>query len=204
MAKEKVGFIFECGRDGADYQVCKHLLGRLNPNIEMEASFLDNTERLLTECGDVAGLLLKTCTRVVVIWDLEPPWDRTRRPCRHDDRECVFHSLKSAGVPKSKVSLLCIECELESWLLADTRALTSVLAKLKHPHSVNRLPRHSNPDTVKRPKAFLISLFQQEAGCKYVDRYHALRIATAIQDWSRLKRSVSFRRFAERAARVSI
>ena len=37
VAKEVVGFIFECGRDGPDYKVCRHLLGKLNGNIEMVA-----------------------------------------------------------------------------------------------------------------------------------------------------------------------
>ena len=40
VAKERVGFIFECGRDGADYKVCRHLLGRLNPKIEVVPSVM--------------------------------------------------------------------------------------------------------------------------------------------------------------------
>ena len=50
-AKEVVGFIFECGRDGPDYKVCQYLLGKLNVNIEMVARFLDVKSRLLPECG---------------------------------------------------------------------------------------------------------------------------------------------------------
>ena len=55
-AKEVVGFIFECGRDGPDFKVCRHLLGKLNVNIEMVARFLDNKQRLLSECGTVAAV----------------------------------------------------------------------------------------------------------------------------------------------------
>lgn len=205
MAKERVGFIFECGRAGPDYHVCRHLLGRLNPGIEMQARFLDHTEQLLSGCGEVAALLLQTCTRVVIVWDLEPAWDRNRRCCRHNDKEKAFQSLKAAGVPKSKALLLCIERELESWLLADLRALKALLAILKHPHPVGRLPNRRRPDNVRRPKTVLISsLFQHETGRKYEDRAHALRIAENIVDWSRLKHSASFRRFAEHVARVSI
>ena len=93
--KEKVGFIFECGRDGPDYKVCQYLLGKLNGNIEMVARFLDNKQRLLSECGAVAAQLLTTCSRVVVVWDLVPPWG-TGKPCRHEDREQAFQSLKDA------------------------------------------------------------------------------------------------------------
>lgn len=206
--REKVGFIFECGRDGPDYQVCKHLLERLNPSVEMVPSFMDNAERLLTECGSVASSLLSGgCARVVVTWDLEPPWERSRKPCRHNDKEKVMKSLSDAKVSAKRVLLLCIERELECWLMADKRALEAVLARYKHPHPLGQLPDYKRPDTqIRRPKTELISLFQQELGKrrKYVDRNHALMIARSIPDWVRLRRSASFRRFAEQAARVSL
>lgn len=208
-AKEKVGFIFECGRDGADFKVCNHLLSRMNPHIIMVPRFLDNTERLLSECGPVAYALLQAenCARVIVSWDLEPPWERSRRPCRHDDKEKAFASLRSAKVPLGRVLLLCIERELECWLMADNRALEIFLGKLKHPHQVGNLHEYRRPDQqIRHPKASLIRLFQHELGKgrRYVDRDHALRIAQAIPDWSRLRRSDSFRRFAERVAYVNL
>lgn len=209
MSKERVGFIFECGRDGADYKVCEHLLGRLNPGIEMVPRFLDNAAQLLMECGPVATRLLtaERCARVVVIWDLEPPWARSRKPCRHEDKETAFESLRQAKVSLRRVLLLCIERELECWLIADRRALRSVLGGYKNPHPVGRLPEYKRPDIqIRRPKTALIRLFEHELGRgrKYVDRDHALLIARAIPDWSKLRRSNSFRRFAERAARVFV
>jgi hypothetical protein len=135
-AKEVVGFIFECGRDGPDFKVCRHLLGKLNVNIEMVARFLDNKQRLLSECGTVAAALLTTCSRVIVIWDLMPPWDMGK-PCRCEDRRKAFQSLKEAKVPAHKVILICIEQELECWLMADTRALSTVLTKLKRPRQLS-------------------------------------------------------------------
>lgn len=205
--KEKVGFIFECGRDGPDYKVCQHLLGKLNGDIEMIARFLDNKQRLLSECGAVAAQLLTTCSRVVVVWDLMPPWG-TGRPCRNEDREQAFQSLKDAKAPLQKVTLICIEQELECWLMADTRALRSVLLELKHPHELdNKLKDYKAPDrSIKHPKSELISLFQRELGKtrKYLDRNHALRLAQEITDWSKLRRSASFRRFADKAAKVKV
>jgi hypothetical protein len=131
--KEKVGFIFECGRDGPDFKVCSHFLEQLNPKIEMVPRFLDNKRRLVTECGDVAEALLRVerCSRIVVTWDLEPAWGGVA--CRHQDKEHASESLKTAKVPMRQVLLLCIERELECWLMADKRALKTVIGRYKTP-----------------------------------------------------------------------
>src|SRR5262245_28000055 len=205
--KEVVGFIFECGRDRPDYKVCRHLLAKLNGNIAMVARFLDHKQRLLSECGSVAAELLTTCSRVVVIWDLMPPWSMGK-PCRYEDKKKAFQSLKDANVPRQRVTLICIEQELECWLMADTRALGAVLLKLKYPHELdNELKDYRAPDRhIKHPKSELISLFQRELGRtrKYSDRNHALLLAQEIADWSKLRRSDSFRRFAEKVARIKV
>src|SRR6266496_5813725 len=157
--KEKVGFIFECGRDGPDFKVCDHFLARLNPRVQMIPRFLDHAERLLNECGDVAAALLRVerCTRVVVTWDLEPAWGGI--PCRHEDKDKALQSLRNANVPLQRVVLLCIERELECWLMADNRALQTVLGRYKHPHRVGQLPDFRQPDReIGRPKTELIHL----------------------------------------------
>jgi len=94
--RERVGFIFECGHDGPDYQVCRHFLERLNPELEMVPSFLDSKLRLREDCGPVAAALLAVdrCSRVVVAWDLEPAWGG--KACRHDDKELAWASLRQA------------------------------------------------------------------------------------------------------------
>jgi len=204
---QKVGFIFECGRDGPDYRVCEYFLERLNADITMVPRFLDNAERLLTECGEVAASLLtvEKCSRVVVTWDLEPVWGG--KACRHEDKECALTSLAAAKVNVNKILLLCVERELECWLMADRRALRTVLERYKHPHPVGAIPNYRRPDSqIRRPKTELISLFQRELGrCrKYVDRDHAMLLARSIPDWTKLRRSDSFQRFAQKAARVKI
>ena len=155
----------------------------------------------------VAAELLKTCSRAVVLWDLTSSWS-TVKSCRHEDKEQAFQSLKDAKVPLQKVTLICIEQELECWLMTDTRALDAVLSKLKHPPRLsNRLKDYSKPDRqIQRPKTELISLFQRELGNtrKYIDRNHALLLAKEIIDWTKLRRSASFCRFAEKAARVKL
>jgi hypothetical protein len=70
----------------------------------------------------------------------------------------------------NNVFLVCIQEELEAWLLADHRAVTAMLKPLKHPHPVSRISR--------------------------VDYRHALLIAREIADFTKLRRSLSFQRFA--------
>ncbi len=141
----------------------------------------------------------------MVAWDLEPAWGGVA--CRHDDKERAFESLKNADVPMRRVLLLCIERELECWLMADKRALKAVIGRYKRPHPVGRLPDFSRPDEeIGRPKTELIRLFQQELGHgrKYVDRDHAILLAQSVPDWSKLRRSNSFNRFATKAACVRL
>lgn len=92
--------------------------------------------------------------------------------------------------------------------MADTRALDAFLSRLRHPHRLgNKLKGYKAPDRqIKRPKSELIRLFQRELGKtrKYNDLNHALPLAQAIPDWSKLRRSDSFHRFAMKAARVKV
>lgn len=92
--------IFECGPDGADLQVCRHLARLLHPSLEIVHVTLDNKPKLATECGAAAAkLLTEGCERIVIIWDLHPPWRSSRqKPCRKEDRETIFSSLSRAGV----------------------------------------------------------------------------------------------------------
>jgi hypothetical protein len=192
----RIGFIYECGPRGADVDVCQNLAVRLKAGIECVARTLDNKQNLVRECGPVASLLLQECEHVLIIWDLFPPWRETA-PCLHQDRMDIFESLDNAGVDQAKVSLVCIREELEAWLLADKRALQTVLAGMKHPHPLGTIKNYRNPDTIQKPKTRLTQLFQRELGRrrKYVDSRDAKRIVEAIPDFQKIRRSVSFQRF---------
>lgn len=203
----RLGYIFECGRDGADYQVCKHFLGRLNPKVEMVPVFLDRKPTLIENCGPAAALLLKTCRHVVIQWDLFPFWSKLgTRPCRHDDCQAICSSLAANRVPLSRVSFLCVQEELEAWLLADRRAIAEVISRLKHPHPIGRIPEFGNSETVTKPKTCLTRIFNQELGQhkRYKDLIHAIQIAKAVPDFVKLRRVPSFKRFAVKAAGVSL
>ncbi len=197
----KIGFIFECGRGGADCQVCRHFLNKLEPGIEMVPRFMDDKKNLLENCGPVAAILVGSCERVVILWDLYPAWrERHIKPCRKEDRLKIFASLRSSRVPPGKVALVCIEEELEAWLLADIRALRHVLAAHKHPRPVGKLPQFKNPERIRNPKTRLTKLFNRELGAhrRYIDFQDAIRIAQAVPDFNRIRRSTTFSRFAEK------
>ena len=197
----KIGFIFECGPEGPDVQVCRHIVHRLDPKIEFVSATLDNKPNLVEQCGEVAKSLLAECEKVIVIWDLYPAWrEKGLKPCRFQDRRDIFASLRAQNINLNRVILICIREELEAWLMADKRAITAVITKLKHPHQVGKIPQPRKPDNIPKPKTKLIKIFSQELGYRYVDTRHALLIARAIPDCSKIKRSESFRRFVIKVA----
>ena len=63
----KIGFIFECGREGPDVKVCRHLVKQLDSNIEFVPLTLDNKPNLVEHCGVASMVLLKKCDRVVLV-----------------------------------------------------------------------------------------------------------------------------------------
>ena len=194
----KIGFIFECGPEGPDVQVCRHLVYKLDPTIEFVPSTLDDKKKLVEDCGAVAKILLNECEKVIIVWDLYPAWrPKGIKPCRYEDRQSIFQSLHAENVNLNKVFLVCIKEMLEAWLISDNRAIKAMLATIKHPHKVGRIPKISKPDNVINPKKRLTKIFTQELGPRrrYVDYRHALLIAREIADFTKIRRSDSFQRF---------
>lgn len=193
----KVGMIFECGPEGADRKVCEHLAKQIEPDIEIESVTLDNKKNLVSECGKAAAQLLGSgCDRVVIMWDLHPSWRETA-PCRKEDRDDIMRSLAASDVDATKVFLVCIEEELEAWLLADNRAIEIVLSK---PHRPVRINRERHPERVNNPKKRMMQIFRQEGRRPYNDLIDAEKIVKAMPDLDRLKRVETFIRFALKVA----
>lgn len=194
----KVGMIFECGPAGADKVVCELLAQRLNPEVQISSVTLDNKPKLLADCGQAAaGLFEDGCMRVIIVWDLYPPWREGKaKPCRKEDRQAIAESLKKAKVKSKHVYLVCIKEELEAWLIADGRALSEVLSRPAHPVQVKDV---KNAEIVKNSKARLNKLFQQHRGQPYTDRFHAKQLIEALPDLGKIRRCASFFRFAVKA-----
>lgn len=195
----RVGMIFECGPDGADVKVCKHLVRMLDPNIEVVPVTLTNKRQLVTGCSVAAAQLLKGgCDRVVIVWDLSPSWERDRTPCRKTDCESIKAALDTAGAAMDKVHLGCIEQELEAWLIADGRAVSAFLSR---PSRLVRVRDANNPEQIPNPKGWLDGKFRaagQRGG--YRDLQHAERLATQLPDLNRVRKCTTFVRFALKVA----
>jgi len=191
-----IGMVFECGPQGADKLVCEYLGKHIRPEVEIKSRTLDNKENLLRDAGKVAAQLLQDgCACVLIVWDLRPAWpDKKDKPCRHNERQAVLKRLTEAGVPPAApVYLICIEQELESWLLANERAISALLSTPAHAYSV---PKVKSPDAVMQPKAAMLGHFSKARGWRYDDKVDALRVLKAsVVDLPRLRRSPSFARF---------
>ena len=195
----KLGFVFECGPEGPDVKVCMHLMKMLDDKVETAFEALTNKAILKNDCGKAAKNLIniEKCDKVIVVWDLYPPW-RDTNPCRKEDREAIAEAMKNAGVKKRQYEMVCIEEELEAWLVSDERVLRKYIGRKKHPHPLGIIRRNKNPDGIGSPKVWLTKLFNRELGSrtKYIDYVDAERMVKEFEDLNRIKYSASFRRFA--------
>ena len=190
-----IGFIFECGPKGADKQVCEYLAGQLKPGRKIVSRTMDNKLKLLEGAASVAKKLLQEgCERVLIVWDLRPAWpDKKDKPCRAKERQILLDGLKKEGLQNAPVYLVCIEQELESWLLASDHSISAFLSTPAHPYQARRVKR---PDREANPKAAMNNHFMAARGTRYEDRVHAIKVLKAtVLDWKRLQQSASFARF---------
>lgn len=192
----KLGLIVESGPQGAEMQVLPYLAKQIIPDVEVSPVTFRNKPDLIAKCGAaVSSLLAEGCERVLIVWDLYPAWrDDGCRPDCVEDCQAIRQSLRTAGVADDgRFVLICIREELEAWLVADGRALSTVLSRTTHPVRARDTRR---PDTARNPKAKLRRLFRQHGHGDYSDRTHAIRIARAMPDHNKIRRSQSFQRFA--------
>ena len=190
-----IGFVFECGPQGADKQVCEYLTSELKLGTKIVSRTMDNKLKLLAGAAGVAKqLLAEGCERVLIVWDLRPAWpDKKDKPCRAKECQTLLDALQKEGLQNAPVFLVCIEQELESWLLASEHAISTFLSTPAHPYGAKRVRK---PDEVANPKAAMNNHFMAARGARYEDRVHAIKVLKAAEpDWKRLRRSVSFSRF---------
>lgn len=186
----KYGFVFECWIDGPDLKVLKHLVNWVKPDCQFVPVTLGDKGVLLEECADSVELLLKSCDKVFIVWDLVPKY--TDCNCIVEERNLIRQQLIDKNLPLDNVEFIGIVHELESWLIADVSAIEKVLSTPAHPVSIGKI-RH--PDREKNPKGKLRKFFNQHRGIDYNDLDSALRIIQQVQRPKDLKQSVSFRRF---------
>lgn len=191
----KIGFIFECGPQGADKQVCEYLAKKIRTDITPVSRTLGNKRSLLEQAGLVAATLLKEgCERVLIIWDLRPAWpDKKQPPCRKAEKDKLLERMHDADIAAAPVFLICIEQELESWLLADETKISAHLSTDAHSYNANRVRK---PDQVQNPKSVMMKHFKTARGWSYEDHIHAIKLMRLGEiNLKKLQRSTSFARF---------
>ena len=120
----KVGFIFECAIGGPDERVYSYLAKHFCSSITPMPLCKTNKKNLKDECANDVRILLKGgCKKVVIIWDKMPPWGGAA-DCKRDKAD-IKRKLKNEGMTNFKdIFLLCIDEELESWMISDGRAFS--------------------------------------------------------------------------------
>jgi len=140
-------------------------------------------------------------TQVIIVWDLYPGWGA--EICRKMDCDAIKHSLKAASVAPANVHLVCIEQELETWLIADGRAISSMLSSPNRP--LVRINGARNPQREYDPKGWLSRNFRENGrGVGYRAFQDAEKIAHALPDLNKIKKCDSFKRLAKKVADVNL
>ena len=199
-----VGLIVECGKDGPDEKVCRHFIRELNPAIRVVCTSMTNKRKLVEDCGGAAAALLESgCEYVVIVWDMNPPWDDTVGTCLKAERDAVFKSIDDAGVLRADVRLVAVHMMLEAWLLADERAIKALIERDSHPLKAKAV---KHPERNTDPKAALKGIFERYGGKRhtYSDMTHAIKLAQAMPDLARVRKCDSFKRFAQKAAGITL
>ena len=190
----KIGLILECPVKGTDHQVYEYLVNKICPEMHLEIVGNTNKKELINNCGIQAKLLLESanCEHVVIIWDAMPTWGGTA--CRRTDVDLIRSKLADEQVELEMVKLICMEPELEGWLLVDGRGVTSYKKEMCHPHPVKKYKGtklSANSDTAKK----IISRYLER---RYNDVSDAIRIVKLLPDYDRIARNhSSFNRLAK-------
>ncbi len=202
----KIGLILECTQDGPDVHVCTHLIKMINAqfNLNLELAVpatLTNKIGLITNCGTAAKNLIdiEHCDRVIIVWDLEGRQQHGRSNCLGQDRDDIFAALKAAEVDLEKIKLVGIRKELESWLIADGRALEGCLTQLTR-RPVGRIRAASRPEQEYDPKSWLSRVFRENGAREYKDFLHARKIVEQLPDFRDIKTCETFVRFVLKVA----
>lgn len=195
----RIGIVCEGHIGFEDEQVLTLLARRIVPDADIVCLPQGSKPDLFAACGKVTRRLLDTdgCSRVLIVWDLEPT--HTPDPaCRHNDSMKVLASLERSGLAGHRcVFLVCIEKELETWLLADGSALSKVLHR--PPHPAPRVSDTPNPGE-GNPKGRLKRIFKSHgAGRDFDPKTDGPAIARALpRNFGSLGKLASFKRFGKK------
>jgi hypothetical protein len=198
--RSRIGLI---GEGAPDLAVVADLISRLlRPDLRLlpeDCRRLAPKPELLRRAPEVAMALLEAgCVHVAVLWD-SAPFGRQRNTPEDDVKEfwreweAFDDDRRASGMPALDRSAICpvpVISELESWLLADERALSGYLSTRSHPVAIRRI---THPQRDPNPKKTLKRLFESEGKrSAYADYLDAAPLARGIGDITRLRKLSSF------------
>lgn len=195
----KLGFVFECSPGGCDIKVFQHILKLINPGFDFTFNFhhaaMKSKKELEKGCGkEVKRLKSIGCEKIFVVWDLIPTWKEDGTPCRHDDKEKIKKSLAAYALTSNDIIFLCIERELESWLIADEKALKSFF--ITKNDMKDEITQVKYPDKHHDPKGLLNKYFNTYRRVRsFEPMIHTELLLAKMTDVHNLRRSKSFQRF---------
>lgn len=195
---KKLGLVLECAREGADEKVLTCLTRRLAPATKLVSpACMVSKAHLITDGAAAAQKLLQAdnCDRVFIVWDLKPEWqDEEQKLTCAEECALVSAELDRLNI-RNRVDLICIVEMLETWVIADERAVTEYLSKAPRTHEFKRQKR---PEIHPDPKALLITEFGKTSRRIYRDHTDAVRVIQKCPDVTRLRRVSSFARFVNK------
>jgi len=197
----RIGLIVECTIDGVEEKLCPKILQLVSDEtgIEIECTVETMVKKpiLLREAASVtANLLAEGVDLVVILWDENPPWtpdeDFAQTRCWHHEREHLVSTLVGANIELGKVKLVCIEHEIETWILHDHKLISETMST-SHKAKIKKI---SDPLAIDSPKRFLIQLYKK-------NKFHfnvaqaASGFAKNLGDLTHFKKCDTFRYFVQ-------
>lgn len=192
----KLGLILECPNQGTDHVVYEYVIKKICPDIDVIVipSGTNNKPQMISNCGSIAQALLvsEKCDKVAILWDLIPTWGG--KACRKTDIDLITKNLIDAGLDLKNIKLICIEPELEGWLIVEGKAITLYKTELWHPHPVQKFKGiRLAPQSGESKKEI-----SRYLGYRYSDIIEAIRITKKIDSFDKIaSKNQSFGRLKE-------
>lgn len=193
----KLGLVLECDSGGPDELVLTCLARRLAPDTTVEAVAQGSKKQVFLKGPEAAVELVETsrCDLVLIVWDLKPYWEEAEaQSCEAEAKE-LRNKLKALpAATKAKIKLLCLTWELETWLIADDRAVRAYLSTESHKSRF----KCKSPLSKNDSWSFLDKECRRHRGRSrpYEDFREAIRIARLMPDTTKLQGIPSYSRFA--------
>lgn len=178
----KIGFVLECTPKGPEQQVFEAFVRRLQAEGEIDAvecvyRCMVNKALLFVGAAEAVSNLLQedSCDHVFVIWDARPPWEpvATAIDCAAEYAD-MQAKLTAAGLPLARISSVCIQYEIETWLISDAKAF------FEFPHA-KKIPASRKPMLQASPKD-AASKMKEEIGLgRYLDFNDAKILADHVR-----------------------